>query len=742
MNELLGQQLGDYQLTRLVAQEVFIDRYLGEHVRTRASAELLVFHARVDGKNANDFQREAQLLIQLVHPGLTRLFDFNILNNQAFLVQEVRPTSTLRQLYPPGAQLPISVVVDYLKQIGNAVQYAHEHSLIHGELRSEYLYLQPDRHTLLLGNLGIMHLAQAITSINMNVIGNNPYLAPEQVHGLTDPKSDQYALAALAYEWLSGELPVQEAGNPAGGELRLLRTLAQKTPTLPVQAVQVLQSALSFAPEQRFGSVRAFINALEQAAKSIQGQAVLTPLQPSAAAGQAVVAPLPLSPAPLQPVLTPLLSSAVPAAPGYPAPGTYPQPAPVRPGPTRRNLLIGLIAGGAGLIAAGTGAALLVKARLDASSQPQQPTLRYAYKIGDSGGVPFWSPDSSRLAIFVDGLDSQRFEVWDVADQGHRVHYDSPIRTTSLSQGEKWDIGWVNNKLQLAWITQLDNSFHLVDIASQQESTLTIGTGRDNDIGTVNWSPDGTTIALGLAYGGLSLWNVAQKRERGRFSAGYNVRWAPDNRRLLTWATDGKLTVWQVPSGPTVATYTKHAEQHPRVPGNWLSGVTVKVAQWSPNGQYIASQATGFEDGKPPDNIIHIWNASTGSEVAQYTGHKEKGFTDLAWSPDSTMVATVDQDGIIHVWSASTGQQLFLHNDSAHTVLAWAPKGQRVASSGTSDDFSGRVFEVWDATTGKNVVTYTEANAYNQANFISWSPDRQYIVTVTYDEVQVWQGGW
>jgi WD40 repeat protein len=303
----------------------------------------------------------------------------------------------------------------------------------------------------------------------------------------------------------------------------------------------------------------------------------------------------------------------------------------------------------------------------------------------------------------------------------------------------------MQNTLRFAWISQDENSITIRDIMGQQQTVVTPGykrqDGTNQPVDWLNWSADGTSLVLGTNESGLHIWNVLQKQDICVFpNPLLYLSWSPDRQRILSWDTDGIMDVWNAHTGSTLARYTKHHDEHPPVTGNTLISVNIQVAEWSPNGRWIASQGTGYQDGRPQDNIVHIWDANTGGELCTYSGHQDQGLSTLVWSPDSTMIASVGKDGLVHVWDARNGTRLFLHSDQ-NKGLTWAPSGARVASAGVLNDSSNVVFEVWDATTGKNVVSYTDPKIFDQADQIIWSPDGQHIVTVTYQEVQVWTGG-
>ena len=114
-----------------------------------------------------------------------------------------------RQLHPEGTHVPLASVLGYVNQLASALQYAHDCQLIHRDIKPENVLL--DEHDeLLLSDFGIAIIARSSRSQSLQeVVGTVTYMAPEQIQGRPRPASDQYALAALAYEWLSGAPPFE-----------------------------------------------------------------------------------------------------------------------------------------------------------------------------------------------------------------------------------------------------------------------------------------------------------------------------------------------------------------------------------------------------------------------------------------------------------------------------------------------------------------------------------------------------
>src|SRR5690348_6034053 len=125
MANLIGQQLGNYQLTRLLGSGSYADVYLGEHHYLKTQAAVKVLRARLADSDVEDFLNEALIVAHLEHPHIIRILDFNVYEKTPFLVMEYAPNGTLRQRFPKGKTVPLPEIVIYIKQIASALQYAH-----------------------------------------------------------------------------------------------------------------------------------------------------------------------------------------------------------------------------------------------------------------------------------------------------------------------------------------------------------------------------------------------------------------------------------------------------------------------------------------------------------------------------------------------------------------------------------------------------------------------------------------
>ena len=268
MVNLVGQRLGQYRLTRLLGRGGFADVYLGEHVYLGSQAAIKVLSALLAPEASSGFLDEARTLVRLAHPRIIRLLDYGVQEEMPFLVMEYAPGGTLRKLHPRGERLSLATVVEYVKQVAEALQYAHNARLIHRDVKPDNLLLG-QHGEILLSDFGIALLAHSSRSQRTEeIVGTVSYMAPEQIQGHPCQASDQYALGVIAYEWLSGTRPF----SGSFVEIAAGHCLVEPPPLeaarlgIPAMVAAAVSRALAKRPEQRFASVLAFATALERAA--------------------------------------------------------------------------------------------------------------------------------------------------------------------------------------------------------------------------------------------------------------------------------------------------------------------------------------------------------------------------------------------------------------------------------------------------------------------------------------------
>ncbi|MEO7021404.1 MAG: protein kinase [Ktedonobacteraceae bacterium] len=394
MTDYTGQQLGNYRLIRMLGRGGFADVYLGEHMYLKTQAAIKILQTQLTTAGAiEDFLKEGQTIARLSHTHIVRVLDFGVERNMPFLVMEYASHGTLRQRHADRRPLPVSLVISYTNQIAVALQYAHDQRLIHRDIKPENMLLGATDNVLL-SDFGISTIAHTSHSLSMqDISGTVSYMAPEQLQGKASPASDQYALAVMVYEWLTGKCPFSGTFAEVASKHMFAspQSLRELVPNIHPDIEEVVRIGLAKTPEKRFARVEVFARALETA--SFGGTATfLSPLS------QQNIQPPPQYPpsvlaSSLPDVSVPRQSTPIPGGIVVPWTATFQDtPIPVRiPGPlptqqshSRRNILWGL----AGAVALAGAAGVGVSAFLFSQMHPQIGTTSNQAILDPTGVTP------------------------------------------------------------------------------------------------------------------------------------------------------------------------------------------------------------------------------------------------------------------------------------------------------------------------------------------------------------------
>ncbi len=271
------QRLGNYRLIQLLGKGAFSDVYLGEHLYLSTPVAIKVLRSRVDLPALDDFLTEARYISHLGHPHIIRVFDFGLEADAPFLVMDYAPYGNLRDLHPRGSVVPLPAIVSYVQALASALQYAHDQHLVHRDLKPENVLLGP-KHEVLLSDFGLALLTSGSESLQVRErFGTLAYMAPEQICSRPCPASDQYALAVMVYEWLSGQLPFQGSAAQLSNQYlhAIPASLHGRHPEIPLAVEQVVFKALSKEPSRRYVDVLSFAVAFEEAYQAVSSLPLL-----------------------------------------------------------------------------------------------------------------------------------------------------------------------------------------------------------------------------------------------------------------------------------------------------------------------------------------------------------------------------------------------------------------------------------------------------------------------------------
>jgi len=187
------------------------------------------------------------------------------------VVMEYVPGSTLtswRKQFD-GGKVPFDKAVDIISKVAEGLDFAHGEKIIHRDIKPSNIMITPkDKVKILDFGLAaeIRSSMSRVSKEQYDTSGTRPYMAPEQWSGeRQEAKTDQYSLACLLYELISGEVPFASVFE-TGDSLIMMNVVETKTPEPISQFTKkqnaVLLRALSKSPEDRFDSCKEFLNAL------------------------------------------------------------------------------------------------------------------------------------------------------------------------------------------------------------------------------------------------------------------------------------------------------------------------------------------------------------------------------------------------------------------------------------------------------------------------------------------------
>jgi serine/threonine protein kinase len=272
MSNLIGQSLGRYQIleqlgeggmaTVYKAHDTTLDRFVAiKVIRTDQFAPSML------DEILKRFEREAKALAKLSHPNIVHVHDYGNYEGAPYLVMEYLPSGALKER--SGNPLNPQEALRILLPIAQALAYAHEHNIIHRDIKPGNI-LMTEKGLPMLSDFGIAKLmgsneAGTLTGTGMG-IGTPEYMAPEQWTGQSGPQSDIYSLGVVLYEMVTGRKPYT-ADTPVGVMLKQVKEPlplpSQFVPDLPKGLENVIVKALEMQPEDRYKSMNEFAADLE-----------------------------------------------------------------------------------------------------------------------------------------------------------------------------------------------------------------------------------------------------------------------------------------------------------------------------------------------------------------------------------------------------------------------------------------------------------------------------------------------
>jgi eukaryotic-like serine/threonine-protein kinase len=215
---------------------------------------------------------------------------------------------------------------------------------------------------------------------------------------------------------------------------------------------------------------------------------------------------------------------------------------------------------------------------------------------------------------------------------------------------------------------------------------------------------------------------------------GGSIAWLANSQKPQVFSPSSTDAPTATPSpsalGTTLYTYSGHK-------------AGMRALAWSLDSKRVATASD--------DYTAQVWDATTGGNATIYRGHSSY-VEGVAWSPDQTLIVSGSADGTAQIWNATTGSHIYTYRGHIYTYpgsanqdhpwvnrVGWSLDGKHIVSCDqTSDSSRTATVQVWEATTGKTIITYRGHT--NGVYAVAWSPDRSRIASAGYDgTLQIWE---
>ena len=316
---MIGARIAGYEVEREIGRGEMAVVYRAKDVRLDRVVALKVLAPEVDRDPGfrRRFTYDLRTVAAIDHPNIMPIFEAGETEGHLYIAMLYVSGPDLRTLLDRDGPLPVTDALSIAAQVAAALDAAHEHDVVHGDVKPGNILLaegaesDPPYHAYL-KDFG---LARRVLSLQLSgfttveqLVGTPEYMAPEQISGRpTDGRSDLYSLACVVYETLAGGPPFERDDDMAllwAHQYDSPPALSERCSGIAPAVDAVMAKALAKSPEDRYGSCQEFVAELRAAAVGDAPEATRT-------------SPCPASPS---------SPSSPPPLPGWAAPATPPGP--------------------------------------------------------------------------------------------------------------------------------------------------------------------------------------------------------------------------------------------------------------------------------------------------------------------------------------------------------------------------------------------------------------------------------
>src|SRR5919206_4827845 len=249
---------GRYRIMRKLGTGGMANVYLAEdqELGRRVAIKILDDRHASDDQFIERFRREAKNAAGLSHPNIVSIYDRGEAEGTYYIAMEYLDGRSLKELIVGRGPAPISVAIDYARQILAALRFAHRNGLVHRDIKPHNVLVDSEGRVKVT-DFGIARAGAAsqMTEVG-SIVGTAQYLSPEQARGTgVDQRSDIYSLGIVLYELVTGTVPFT-GDTPVEIAMKHLSTVPEppsaRRAELPEALDQIVLRALAKDPDERY----------------------------------------------------------------------------------------------------------------------------------------------------------------------------------------------------------------------------------------------------------------------------------------------------------------------------------------------------------------------------------------------------------------------------------------------------------------------------------------------------------
>jgi serine/threonine protein kinase len=267
---IADRTVGKYVATDIIGRGGFSIIYKGMHLGLNmpVAIKMMRHDLAVDPDFLRTFRNEAKTIASLNYKNIIKVYDIEERFRTVFLIMEYLEGETLTKMLKRLKVIPPSLAVHYLIQICSGLQYAHGRGIIHRDINSSNIFIQPGDQLKILD----FGLACPIGTHDFSAFGTPAYMAPEQIRGdPMDQRTDIYAVGITAYEMLVGKRPFPEDDVQTLQEMHLNHDIpdpASRVADLPKGLQRFIIKSCQRNPGLRYDDFKQVLDDLKRISKA------------------------------------------------------------------------------------------------------------------------------------------------------------------------------------------------------------------------------------------------------------------------------------------------------------------------------------------------------------------------------------------------------------------------------------------------------------------------------------------